>query len=110
MITSNEPLPTFPAASVAWHVTVVVPIGNSVALPGVHLTADGSRAVPASEAVTLKLAMAPFGPSASPTRVDGSESTGPVASTVQPRDAVVLLPAASVAFTAKVCAPSASPL
>jgi hypothetical protein len=106
-VTWNEADVVLPAASLAVQVTVVVPIGNVEPLAGVHeklVTPTSSVAV--AEYVTT----VPPGPAASTVMSDGTVTTGGVVSTVwltvTLNEAVLELPAASLAEQWTVVVPS----
>src|SRR5215216_5303150 len=89
--TSNVRLVEFPAASVAVHVTAVVPIANDEPDAGRHdgTTAPSTRSV----AVTLNLTVAPAGEVAFALTTAGASIVGAVVScTVTTKSVVAVLP------------------
>src|SRR5438093_789443 len=105
-VTVNVFVPTLPRASVALHVTVVVPIANVAPLGGVHVTASAPSTV--SVADVAKLNAAPVGPVASTVALAGTVTTGAVVSlTVTVNDPVPTLARASLAVHVTVVAPIA---
>src|SRR5919109_913417 len=103
-VTVNEAEPMFPAASVALHVTVFVPRGNSAPLAGVQVAASGPSTMSVAEAV--KLNVAPVAPVASTVAFAGTVTTGFVVSaTVTVNEAEPMFPAASVALHVTVLVP-----
>ena len=98
-------VPMFPAASVADHVTVVVPTGNEAGalLVGVSMPSTTSTAV------AIPRAIADNGPVASTDTAGGAVTTGGVASTrftVTSCVAVAVFPAASLALYVTVVTPT----
>src|SRR3954469_10281484 len=100
----NVPCAGLPAASVAEHVTVVVPTGNVLPEAGSQVT--GTEPSTASLAVAVKLTAAPVADVASAVMSAGSVRSGAVVSaTVTTNDFVPGLPAASVAVQSTVVSP-----
>jgi hypothetical protein len=77
-MTLNEPVASFPAASVAVQVTSVVPSGNVEPEAGVHSGVIGPST--ASLAVAVNVTTAPSGPVASSVMSDGRLNSGAVVS------------------------------
>jgi hypothetical protein len=97
-VTRNNAVPVLACASVALHVTVVVPIGKTAPLVGVQLAATGPSTL--SVAVALNVNAVPSGPAASSVVSEGTVTTGGVTSasfTVTLKLPVTLLPARSLA-------------
>src|SRR5712691_8522103 len=95
-VTVNVAAPLLPCASVAAHVTVVVPNANADPLAGSHVA--GTTPSTASVAVVVKLNAAPFAVVASTIAFGGVVITGAVVScTVRVNEADPILPAVSVA-------------
>src|ERR687894_271249 len=106
-MTLNEPVASFPAASVAEQLTVVVPSGNVEPEAGSHVT--GTEPSTASVAVTAAyVTSAPCGLVASAAGgADGSVNSGFVVScTMTLNEPVPVFPAASVAEQLTVVVPS----
>jgi hypothetical protein len=104
-VTVKDAAPLLPLVSVAVHETVVGPSGNVDPLAGVQVTGRGPSTPSLADAV--KLNAAPVAPVASTVAFAGTVTTGPVVSaTVTVKDAVPLLPLASVAVQLTVVAPS----
>jgi hypothetical protein len=106
-MTLNEPADVLPAASLALHVTLVVPSGNVEPEAGPQVTTgEGSTE---SETPTVYVTTAPDGPAASATIVPGSVRLGSVESpTTTSNESLELLPLASVALQLTVVVPSAN--
>ena len=105
----NEPVDSLPAASRAFTVTVVVPIGNVVP-DGWEYVIVGT-AVTASVAVAEKFATAPAADVASSVRLAGTVSAGAIVSfTITVNDAEPTSPAASFAVTVTIVLPSGNVL
>ena len=103
--TLNEPADVLPAASLASHVTVVVPSGKVEPEAGAHVTTGPGS----TESVTPTLyeTTAPDGPAASATIVPGSVMLGSVLSpTTTSNESLAALPVASVALQVTVVVPS----
>src|SRR6266850_4708616 len=95
-VTENAPLVALPASSVAVHVTIVVPSGNVSPLAAEQAIARFAST--ASVPVAANVAGAPAALRASSVWLPGTCSTGAVVSwTVIVNDAVLRLPASSVA-------------
>src|SRR5205823_6660576 len=95
-VTLNEAEALLPAASLAEHVTFVVPSANTEPEVGSQLT--GSDPSTTSVAVASNEVLAPLGPVASTVLSAGTDSAGGVVSTtVTLNEAVPVLLAASVA-------------
>ena len=95
-VTVNDAVPVLPWASVALHVTVVIPRGNRDPEDG----AQEGESAPSnrSEAVDENVTTAPPGPVASTVMGEGTDKEGGVVSrTVTWNDPVAVLPARSVA-------------
>src|SRR5215212_511783 len=106
-LTSNEPVASFPAASVALQLTGVVAIGNVEPEAGVHVTVTE----PSTKSVAVAapyVTSAPCGLVASIAGgADGSVNVGGVLScTVTVNEPVASFPAASVALQLTVVSPS----
>ena len=94
IVTVNDPLEWFPAASVATHDTNVSPTGNMLPDAGVHVTSG--EEVTASVAVATNETDLPDGEAASPVRCEGSDNTGAIESfNVTVKDPLAVLPASS---------------
>jgi len=105
-VTMNEAAPVLLCASVALHVTVVAPSGNTVPLAGVQLTAMGPSMLSVAEVVNVNVA--PSGPVASTMAFPGTVTTGGVTSfkfTVTVKLPVARLPARSLAEHCTVVVP-----
>jgi hypothetical protein len=103
-VTVKVPEAVFPAASVAVHVIVVVPIGNVDPEAGVQTTGIGPSI--ASRAEALKVAIAPAGLVAASVSLAGRVRTGAVLSpTVTVKVPEAAFPAASVAVQVTVVVP-----
>src|SRR5438128_7267829 len=104
-VTMKLPVPTFPRASVAVHVTVGAPNGNVAPLAGVQVVAMGPSMLSVADA--LKVTAAPAGPVASALTPGGTVTMGAVVSlTVTVKEAEPVLPCASVAVHVTTVAPS----
>jgi hypothetical protein len=104
-VTVNDAARLLPRASVAVHVTVVVPSGKVAPLAGVQVTATTPST--ASVAEVVKLNAAPVAPVASTLAFAGTVTTGPVVSaTVTVKEAAAALLRASVAVHVIVVVPS----
>src|SRR5262245_43790383 len=97
MVTVNVPVPVFPCASVAEHVSVVEPTGNlPPELSGVHVAVSGPSML--SVAVTVNVSTLPVGSAVVSVMSAGTVTTGLVVSwTVTLNDAVDVAPKVSVA-------------
>jgi hypothetical protein len=89
-VTVNDPFAVFPCASLAEHVTAVVPIGK--VLPDAGVQATGLAPSTRSDADTTKLTIAPDGVVAVADRLPGSDNTGAVVSTARPDSAIDRVP------------------
>jgi hypothetical protein len=104
-VTVKDAALLLPRASVAVHVTVVVPSGKIAPLAGMHVTSTAPSTL--SVADVVKLNAAPVAPVASTVAFAGTVTTGPVVSvTVTVKEAVPLLPRASVEEQLTVVVPS----
>jgi hypothetical protein len=104
-VTVNDAARLLPRASIAVHVTVVVPSGNVDPLTGVQVT--GTSPSTASVAEEVKLNAAPVAPVASTLAFAGTVTFGAVVSvTVTVKEAARLLPRASVAVQLTAVGPS----
>jgi hypothetical protein len=103
--TWNDALPVLPCASVAVHVTVVLPTGKVEPDAGEHIGAIGPST--ASLAVAVNVSAFPAGDVALSAMSAGTVTTGGVVSrTVTWNEALATLPAASLAVHATVVVPS----
>src|SRR5918993_5935581 len=107
-LTVNEPVASFPAASVAEQLTVVSPSGNVEPEAGSHVTSTSPST--ASVAVAVYVISAPCGLVASAAGgADGSvNSGGMVSCTLTVNEPVASFPAASVAEQLTVVVPNAN--
>jgi hypothetical protein len=104
-VTENWDVPAFPWASVAEHVTVVMPTGNAEPDAGAHATASVTSTMSLADGVE-KVTIAPEGPVASADWFATIPTTGAVVSmTVIVNDADALRPTLSVAVHVIVVAP-----
>lgn len=102
---NNDPVPVLPCSSVAEHVTLVLPSGNTVSGAGLHDTVTEPSII--SVEVTVKVTILPDGPVASTVIGRGRKRLGAVvSSTVIVKLSGALLPVSSVTVQLTVVVPT----